>query len=784
MRTQRARAGAGAGPPAGPAAGDRAPARAGGEEDQPAGDPARQPGRAGRATCPTRAPSSPRCSCSGAGGASWPTSSSNRPGSWRTGASRGPRRRCGPSSRGWPSRPWPDPAARGRRLGAGHQPGGHLRGARRPGGARERQRRFLGGGRLARSAAEHDRGRGAQRGRGPAGPRLPGGRASATGRWPAWSAPCRTSPRAEELRAHAGRPLPDRRGPRAAGPHRSPRAASTSTTRRSSSPGRGGRPTSTPSSGCCRGRCRCWRRRCGCCPTDESLRSALADGLGQSGRHEEARTLLLELIEEAGWRRSRKRASLHERLGRVARAAGDLPFALEHLEQASSMDVSNPEILGQLAEVAEATGAAERAERAYRALLMLKRKDTAPAEAPPAARAAWRSPRCCCACPIWRSKRDQTDQAAELLDSALAAAIGDAAEAEKLQRALLERGAHEALARLFEKRREHTAGSPAEGEVYAQMAESLRVQGRLEDAFEAQILAIQAAPDREHLQEAAVEAGPRAEQGRRAGQAAARPGRTPAPAPRRRGGHRPAAAGGPAVRDRPRRCRAGARAVPAGRGDRDRDRPRSGAGWGAWPTSAATWPNVAAIAGLLEAARRPRPPPRTRRPTRSTGLPPCSCPGRRRARRGSPAWPLRSRRASRWTGPWSWWRRRACRRADLVTILPLYERVARASGDERMLFDYLERRATSASVTVAEVREAVDLALALGRDDRVEALLLRLADLGGTAARAQGRGGLGPARARAAQEGELATSRAPAGQPRSGGRGAGVRSGCCRWCAS
>ena len=112
------------------------------------------------------------------------------------------------------------------------------------------------------------------------------------------------------------------------------------------------------------------------------------------------------------------------------------------------------------------------------------------------------------------SKRGQSEQAAELLDSALAAAIGDAAEAEKLQRALLERGAHEALARLFEKRREHTAGSPAEGEVYAQMAESLRVQGRLEDAFEAQILAIQAAPEREHLQESAVEAGARARQGR------------------------------------------------------------------------------------------------------------------------------------------------------------------------------------------------------------------------------------------------------------------------------
>src|SRR6185436_19226730 len=110
---------------------------------------------------------------------------------------------------------------------------------------------------------------------------------------------------------------------------------------------------------------------------DESFRSALADGLVQVGRLDEARKLLASLIEEGGWRRSHKRATLHHRLARVAWAQGDLAFALEHLEQASSMDVSNFEILQHLAEVAEAAGASERAERAYRALLVLKRKDGA-----------------------------------------------------------------------------------------------------------------------------------------------------------------------------------------------------------------------------------------------------------------------------------------------------------------------------------------------------------------------------------------------------------------------
>jgi predicted Zn-dependent protease len=67
--------------------------------------------------------------------------------------------------------------------------------------------------------------------------------------------------------------------------------------------------------------------------------------------------------------------------------------------------------------------------------------------------------------------------------------------------------------------------------------------------------------------------------------------------------------------------------------------------------------------------------------------------------------------------------------SDLVQILPLYERVARQSGDERVLFDYLERRCASTSVTVAEAREAVDLAVAVGRTERIEPLLLRLAEV-------------------------------------------------------
>jgi tetratricopeptide (TPR) repeat protein len=463
-------------------------------------------------------------------------------------------------------------------------------------------------------------------------------------------------------------------------------------------------------------------------PTDESLRSALAEGLSQSGRHDEARTLLLQLIEEAGWRRSRKRAGLHERLARVARQAGDLPFAFDQLEQASSMDVSNPDILVQLAEVAEATGAAERAERAYRALLMLKRKEApTAADAASGGRAGLAITEVLLRLADLASKRGQQDQAAELLDSALAAAIGDAAEAERLQRALLERGNHEALGRLFDKRREHTAGSPAEGEVYGQMAESLRVQGRLDDAFEAQVLAVQAAPEREPLLQAAVKLA------RALGKVDELVKRFIELAGRRR--RRPDAEVATILllsaaqlcetdlNDLDRALQLYRRAEETGS--------RSTEVWSALGRVAdkrgdlqecnrlvgllkqraaeATSPEAAADALYRAAALQlPRP------DTREVGIANLAA-ALEKSQQVDRAMELVAAAG--------------LPQSDLVKILPLYERVARASGDERMLFDYLDRRASGASVAVAEVREAVDLALALGRNDRVESLLVRLSEV-------------------------------------------------------
>jgi tetratricopeptide (TPR) repeat protein len=55
----------------------------------------------------------------------------------------------------------------------------------------------------------------------------------------------------------------------------------------------------------------------------------------------------------------------------------------------------------------------------------------------------------------------------------------------------------------------------------------------------------------------------------------------------------------------------------------------------------------------------------------------------------------------------------------------MYERVARHGGDQELLLDFLERRAALPTAAPTQIREAVDLAVELGHEDRAEALLVR-----------------------------------------------------------
>jgi tetratricopeptide (TPR) repeat protein len=464
-------------------------------------------------------------------------------------------------------------------------------------------------------------------------------------------------------------------------------------------------------------------------PRDEALRLAYADGLAQCGRHDEARVEIEKLVEQAGWRKSRKRAALHQRLGEIARTQKDLPVALEQLELASSMDASNLGILRQLAEVAEASGALDKAERAYRALLVRK------AEAEPAAADAGAAP----GAPALAvteillrlfelaRKRGRSGEADELLDSALAAAIKDPHEAQRLQQGLQASGAHEVLGRLFEKRLAQTAGTPAQAEVYAELAESLRAQGRADEAFDAQLHAVEIAPERTAQHEPLVELA------RAAGKVDALTERLLSLVERRRRRAESGVAGALLLRaadiaekdfgDEARALELHRRAeeveprsldVLAGlarlavkRGD-EAERDRIAALLGKIAAEA-TVP-VEAAEALYRAAALQLP----RAETRAAGVA-SLCAALEKSR----DLPRASALVAEAGVP----------QAELVKILPLYEQIARQSGDERLLLDYLERRAATPAATVAEVREAVDLAVALDEPARVEPLLVRLADL-------------------------------------------------------
>src|SRR5690606_24640310 len=101
-------------------------------------------------------------------------------------------------------------------------------------------------------------------------------------------------------------------------------------------------------------------------PGDRVLRTQLGIGLRHAGRHEEARDLFLELIEEFGRRRNPERAVVHVELALVYQALGDDDKAMGEMETASKMDTSNVGIQKRLAELARLAGNLDKAERTYR----------------------------------------------------------------------------------------------------------------------------------------------------------------------------------------------------------------------------------------------------------------------------------------------------------------------------------------------------------------------------------------------------------------------------------
>ena len=222
-------------------------------------------------------------------------------------------------------------------------------------------------------------------------------------------------------------------------------------------------------------------------PDDKVVRAALADALRVAGRLDEARAMLESLIEEFGRRRPAERASLHLQLAEVARARGDVKEALAQLDVAASMDMSDARVLSLLGQLAAESGQLERAERAYRALLLVARRSRDAA-------AVGQAETLFALSQIATRLADEA-RANELLETAFEAAGVSEREASRFEAALRQAGRDDLLLRALEARVGRTAGHPGEARALAELGQLLaRSSDRRGEAVELLLRAIDAAP--------------------------------------------------------------------------------------------------------------------------------------------------------------------------------------------------------------------------------------------------------------------------------------------------
>jgi tetratricopeptide (TPR) repeat protein len=465
-------------------------------------------------------------------------------------------------------------------------------------------------------------------------------------------------------------------------------------------------------------------------PTDRDLRTALAIGHRVAGQLGSARTTLAELINDFGRRRSPERAALHVELARVAQAEGKIDEAMAEMEAASKMDVSNAAIQKELAEMARSAGHLDKAERTYRALLLVVRRqppgDDEAAVGPSEVlfelhklAASRGEPRADADGGAHRGD----DQARELLESAMETAIQSDAEVRRLRRSLLAHGEGELLLAVLERRLATNPEPHSQARLLSDMAETLDQLGRHNEALDALIRAIGVMPSRTDLHDRARELSRRTGQTRRFVDA------VDAVVDRlRRKDDPPLIANllmraGEALEQDAGDLRGAASLyrrveilgerlaeafyaqarVAAELGDtaeqaRTLDKMFELAGSDAEPTPA----QVDALYRLAEIFLA----------------------SENRRRQGFELLERAFAAEPRWAQAGRLLRRAAADGGD-ERILQMYERVARNGGDGELLLDFLERRAAQLGATPQQIREAVDLAVEQGQDQRAEALLVR-----------------------------------------------------------
>jgi tetratricopeptide (TPR) repeat protein len=464
-------------------------------------------------------------------------------------------------------------------------------------------------------------------------------------------------------------------------------------------------------------------------PTDRKLRAHLAAGLRTAGQLDLARAQLHELIEGFGRRRSPERAVLHVELAKVARAEGKLDEALAEMDAASKMDQSNARIQRELAELAREAGQLDTSERTYRSLLLVVRRQ------PPGEdeQAVGQSEVLYELAALARA-RSQEDQAKELLESAIDAAIQSDAEVRRLRRSLLAHGEADTLLRVLQLRLARSTDGASQARLLGDMAAALDDQlGRPAEALDAMLRAVQAAPDRLELHD-------------RARALAKKTGDTPRYVDTveivverlRRKDDPPLVAalllraGEALEHDAGDRKAASSmyrrvEALGVRLADAYSAQARVAGALGDTDQQARALDNMLKLAAAEGEGGAAQVDALYRLAEIFVGTPARRTQGVELIERALASEP-------RWVQAGRILRAAAAAEPGSARVMQLYDRVARNSGDAELRLDYLERRSLQPGVTAAQVREAVELAFDSGQDARGEVLLARAIEQARTSA--------------------------------------------------
>ena len=455
-------------------------------------------------------------------------------------------------------------------------------------------------------------------------------------------------------------------------------------------------------------------------PTDKDLRTALAMGHRVAGKLPEARTLLNELIADFGRRRSPERAALHVELARVAQAEGKIDEAMTEMESASKMDATNATIQKELAEMARSAGQHDKAERTYRALLLVVRRN------PPgddengvgAAEVLYELHQL-------SKSRGEVEQAKELLESAMESAIQSDAGVRRLRKSLLAHNEGQRLLEVLEKRLATNPEPASQARMLGDMAEALDQQlDRPADALEALVKAINAAPSRLDLHDRARALA------KRTGVTKKYVDSIEATVDRlRRKDDPPLIAtilmrAGEALETDANDLRGAANLYRRVEilGEKLAEsfyaQARVAAALGDTAEQARTLDKMFELAGTDSE-------PTPQQVDALYRLAEIFIDSETRRKQGIELLERAFAAEPRWAQAGRLLKAAANASADDDKILAMYERVARNGGDQELLLDFLERRAGHPGATPQQIKEAVDLAVELGHDERAEALLVR-----------------------------------------------------------